>query len=285
MNRYLLFIFLLYTSFTGCKGQVNNSDNQSSGTGNTNRNTAGVKDNNTLPIDTTSRTIHIFVALCDNKYQGIVPVPKAIGNGQDPDNNLYWGCGFGIRTFFKKSKEWKFLKTQKPGGIVLERIVFKHTSKNIYLIADAYDGKYIKQCTDDFMRSSCGILKDTISIGNSVIGIAGYSKLVAYIGHDGLMDFSLNKNYINKDGKERDLIILACYSKNYFSRYLDKANVEPLVWTTHLMAPEAYTIHDALTGYVNGESNEQIRSRAAKAYSAYQKCSEKAARNLLVTGW
>ena len=35
------------------------------------------------------KIIHVFVALCDNKYQGIVPVPKAIGNGQYPANNLY----------------------------------------------------------------------------------------------------------------------------------------------------------------------------------------------------
>src|SRR5688572_22804615 len=31
-----------------------------------------------------AQVIHIFVALCDNKYQGIVPVPAKIGNGQDP---------------------------------------------------------------------------------------------------------------------------------------------------------------------------------------------------------
>ncbi|WP_176700834.1 hypothetical protein [Gilliamella sp. Fer4-1] len=38
-----------------------------------------------------AKVIHVLVALCDNKYQKIVPVPKAIGNGQDPKSNLYWG--------------------------------------------------------------------------------------------------------------------------------------------------------------------------------------------------
>ena len=47
-------------------------------------------------MDTTYKSIHIFVALCDNKYQGIVPVPAKIGNGQEPNANLYWGCGYGI---------------------------------------------------------------------------------------------------------------------------------------------------------------------------------------------
>src|SRR5213596_1995295 len=38
-----------------------------------------------------ARVAHVLVALADNKYQGIVPVPAAIGNGDDPVRNLYWG--------------------------------------------------------------------------------------------------------------------------------------------------------------------------------------------------
>lgn len=236
-------------------------------------------------FDTTTKTIHIFVALCDNKYQGILPVPAKIGNGQDPDNNLYWGCGFGIRTYFKKSNEWKLIKTQKSDSVILERLVFKHATKNYYLVADAYNGQYIRQCTEDFLRSNSGQLKDTLQLNNTTIGIAGNSRLVAYIGHDGLMDFQLTDSYDNADHQKRDVIILACYSKRFFSPHLNTANVNLLVSTTGLMCPEAYTIHDAITGYVNNETNEMIRTRAVLAYSKYQQCSEKAARNLLVTGW
>lgn len=236
-------------------------------------------------IDTTFKTIHIYVALCDNKYQGIVPVPKGIGNGQDPNTNLYWGCGYGVRTFFKKSAEWKLVKTEKVNAIILERLVFKHTSKNIYLIADAYDGQHIKKCTEDFLNSACGKVKETIMLENTSIGTAGNAGLVAYIGHDGLMDFELSDTFINTDKKIRNTIILACYSKMYFGVHLSKANINPLVWTTGLMAPEAYTVHDAITGYVNKENNQSIKKRGALAYAKYQKCSEKAAGNLLVTGW
>ena len=51
------------------------------------------------------------------------------------------------------------------------------------------------------------------------------------------------------------------------------------------MAPEAYILHDALSAYVRNESVENIRSQGAKAYAKYQKCSEGAAMNLLVSGW
>ncbi|UFH32731.1 hypothetical protein LNP04_03160 [Chryseobacterium sp. C-71] len=236
-----------------------------------------------IPFTSDAKTIHIFVALCDNKYQGIVPVHEKIGNGQDPDNNLYWGCAFGVRSYFKKSREWKFIEIRKLKSEKLERIIFKHVTKNYYLVADAYDGKFIKESTIDFLNSSNGRNKDTLNAGKTTIGIGGNSKLLAYVGHDGLMDFQLNETFENTDQQKRDVIILACYSKKYFSPHLAKANVNPIVWTTGLMSPEAYTLHDAISGYVLNESNEQIRTRAAKAYSKYQKCSEKAARNLLVT--
>jgi hypothetical protein len=232
-----------------------------------------------------AKTIHVFVALCDNKYQGIVPVPKAIGNGQDHNNNLYWGALYGIRTYFRKSNEWKLLSTRGRDGIILERLIFKHATKNYYLIADAYDGQYIEQCTIDFLRGVSGIQKDTVILNDKTLGISGNASLLAYIGHNGLMDFELTETYANSDNKVRDAIILACYSKRYFTPSLKEANANPLLWTTHLMAPEAYTLHDALSGYVNGESNANIREKGAAAYARYQKCSLKAARGLLVTGW
>ncbi len=236
-------------------------------------------------FDTSTKTIHVFVALCDNKYQGIVPVPAAIGNGQDPNSNLYWGCSAGIRTYFKNSREWMLLKRYKIDSLRLERLIFKHRQKKYYLVADAYDGRYIKQCTIDFLRSCAGQVKDTLRVNGTQLGIQGNGKLIAYIGHDGLMDFNLTERFQNTDSLKRDAIILACKSKKYFTPLLAPTRANPLVWTTGLMCPEAYTLHDALTSYIRNEPTENIRSQAAKAYARFQRCSEKAARNLLVAGW
>jgi hypothetical protein len=231
------------------------------------------------------KTIHVFVALCDNRYQGITRVPAALGNGQNPNSNLYWGALYGIRTFFKKSNEWELVSTKKINNVILERLVFKHTRENYYLIADAYKGRYIKQATIDFLNGSSGNQKGVLRLDGKTLGLGGNASLLAYIGHDGLMDFQLSETFINTDNKKRDVIILACYSKRYFSPHLEEANVNPLVWTTNLMAPEAYILHDALTGYINGESNEDIRERAATAYAQYQKISLDSAKGLLVTDW
>lgn len=234
-----------------------------------------------------TQTIHVLVALCDNKYQGIVKVPAGIGNGQDPETNLYWGCGYGVRTYFRKSADWKEVKRYKEvDRVCLERIVFKHKTKDCYLVADAYNGKNIKNCTIDFLQSCAGSKKKSLQIDDHIrLELYGGAKLVAYIGHNGLMDFSLANTYKNTDQKKRDAIILACYSKRYFTPYLQSAQANPLLWSTHLMSPEAYTLHDAIAVYLNGGSAASVREAAATAYNTYQKCGMKGARGLLTTGF
>jgi len=230
------------------------------------------------------KCIHVFVALCDNKYQGIIPVPATIGNGQDPENNLYWGGDYGVRTFFKRSKDWKLVKKQKIGDTLMERLIFRSLSTNYYLVADGYNGKFIKQTTIDFLNSCAGRLKDTLQIAGKTIGIDGNAALLAYIGHDGLMDFNLPADFKNQDGKIRDCIVLACISKKYFAPFLTQAKVRQLVVTTGLMCPEAYTLHDAVAAYLKNKPAEQIRQAAAMAYNKYQKSGLKFANELLVSG-
>jgi len=237
---------------------------------------------------TPPRVIHVFVALADNQHQGIVPVPAALGNGDDPGRNLYWGAGGGVKTFFARSKEWDLIQTSKPLPPVLERCVFKHRTENVYLVADAYQGAQIKLAIEDFLRAASGGAPfKIVMIGSRNVNInaGGSADVVAYVGHDGLMDFTLDKLPHNQAESRREAIILACASKQYFTKALRASGATPLLWTTNLMAPEAYTLKAALDGWIAKESAEQIRQRAAEAYSHYQKCSVKAARGLLVTGW
>ncbi|WP_442267485.1 hypothetical protein ACSIGC_07360 [Tenacibaculum sp. ZS6-P6] len=234
-----------------------------------------------------TKTIHVFVALCDNEFQGIVPVPKILGNGKDPRNNLYWGAAYGIKSFFKyKTKEWKFIsKIETDQSNILERILFKHKTKDVYLLADAYDGEKILNCIKDFLLASNQQNKINLKFKNETLNFGGASDLQVYIGHDGLMDFQIDVNYKKTSKIKNDVIILACFSKNYFSEHIQKANANPILWTTNLMAPEAYTLDASINAWLNSSSQNSIKEHAAKAYHKYQKCGLKAARNLFTTGF
>ena len=246
--------------------------------------------NPSLAAQTTPRVIHVFVALCDNASQGIVPVPARIGNGDDPKNNLYWGAAFGIRTFFEKNPDWKLVtKVSMPREDVLERCIFKHKATEVYLVADAYRGSSIRRATVDFLNAASGQNEEVLSVaaGGTMVGLraGGSANLVAYIGHNGLMDFQLGDSPRRKGESRRDAIILACLSKSYFAAMLREGGANPLLWTSGLMAPEAYTLKGAIDGWILNETAQEVRTRAAKAYNQYQRCGLNAARNLLVTGW
>lgn len=234
------------------------------------------------------KMVYVVVALCDNVNQGIVPVAPALGNGDDAERNLYWGARFGVKTFFKANRDWRLVSSIKnPAPNILERIVFKHKTQNALLVADAYRGAEIKQATADFLDAASGNSTETASVEGKTYGLSrgAASHLVAYVGHDGLMDFRLSHFPKKRDDAERDAVILACASKNYFADALRETGARPLLWTTNLMAPEAYVLNAAVDGWLAGDDGEEVRQRAAKAYHSYQKCGLKAAQKLFASGW
>lgn len=87
------------------------------------------------------------------------------------------------------------------------------------------------------------------------------------------------------DERQRDAVILACASKSYFAKPLQLTGANPLLWTTGLMAPEAYVLRAVVDGWILNESGEKIRMRAAEAYDKYQRCGRQAAMNLFSNGW
>lgn len=238
---------------------------------------------------------HIVVALCDNESQGIVPVNKSLGNGNSPRTNLYWGAMFGVKTFFSKHKNWQKLTTIKPNKKeILERVIFKRglirNGKSVvaYVVADAWQGREIKSAIEKFMEISSGEDREIIKLGEGEnafeIVAGGGSHVTAYIGHNGLMDFSIPERKAgNQKQVEKSSIILACYSKRYFSDKLLKAGSYSLLTTNGLMAPEAYTLEAALSSWFSGKPPSETHAAASAAYSKYQKANLSWAKRLFST--
>lgn len=207
------------------------------------------------------RHVHVFVALCDNDSQGIAPVPKAIGDGSKPDANLYWGCSDGLASYFKRSKKWKLVKTQKDvDHNVMVQMDFKHASADLTLTAKAYRGTSIRACFEHFEAALA----------------EGDDNLVAFIGHNALMDFVADKPGVGSK-KKPAAIVLCCKSQDYFEDRIRALGGEPILLTDQLMYPGSFLLHDALEAWRQGKSLADIRSAAGRAYARNQKISVRAA--------
>lgn len=229
-------------------------------------------------MQASTKSIHVLVALCDNFYQGIFPVSYSLGNGQNPKTNLYWGAMYGAKTYFDKQKEWVLVSSKSVDKIVLQRAIYKHKTKDVYLVLDAYNGKNMKETLKDYFAYLAGDKKIDISIGKKSVGFGGNADMVLFVGHNGLMDYELSNIY--KNGKlpiqsvkntNKQTAVLGCQSKIYFQEHLKKLNIKTAYLTTGNMAPEGYVVYAVVDGFVNELSKDEVRKNIAVAYSKYQK--------------
>ncbi len=231
--------------------------------------------------------IHILVPLCDNDHQGIVPVNSRLGNGLSLKSNLYWGAGYGIKSHFYYHTKWKLIESRKDiNSDILERVVFKKKKgkSDVFIVADAYRGDRMLECLGDYMESLAGQKNDTLVINDDTVRCGGYADLIAFNGHNGLMDEYTPMVY-NQDGREKDAVVIACASHGYFTPYLKAAGGYPLVLTTNLLAPEAYVMENLIEAWLDQKSGEEVRLAAGDGYNSIQKCGQRGARRLFKSGW
>ncbi len=243
------------------------------------------------------RAVHVFVALCDNVHQGVAPVPKALGNGQDPKSNLYWGAMYGVKTFFQQSGHWRRIPpgevavARDDGRAILDTAVFQSAAPGakVYVLAEAFDGAKMDAALRDFLDAAAGRLSRAVVWGSGpervVVLAGGAADMVCFVGHNGLMDGKPEHLPSRAPGADPSCaVVLACKSREHFTEPLRRAACPPLITTTGLMAPEAYTLEAVVRSWAAGEATTTIHLRAAEAYAKYQKCSLPAAKRLFAVG-
>lgn len=219
-----------------------------------------------------AREVRVVIALADNATQGIAPVPAKIGNGDDRENNLYWGCSEALKPVLRRSPEWKLMSSEaNVTESILERCTFEHKATKTRLVADVYRGSAIRQATTDFF----GHLTGTRAIDDL--------PLVAYIGHDGLMDFELPANATDGKAGGREAIVLCCMSEKYFGPHLQQIGARPVITTKQLMYPGGFVLKAALDGWFRGENPNAVLGRVAASYASNQGIGLKAARGVFAT--
>lgn len=231
--------------------------------------------------------VHLFVPLCDNEHQGIVPVNATLGDGFNPKSNLYWGAMYGIKSYFKRNAKWKMLSSSNISDTILERVVFvweRSNASDVYVIADAYRGDKMKECLDDFYNALAISKESTIDVNGKNIKIGSNADLVGFNGHNGMMDVEIEYKK-NKNVPAKDAIVIACASHGFFTPNLQVSGGYPLLTTTNLLAPEAYVVEAVISAWAENKNGDEIVHAAGVAYNEYQKCGLNGAKRLFKTGW
>lgn len=231
--------------------------------------------------------VHVFIPLCDNIHQGIVPTTESLGDGMSLRTNLYWSTSTGTKTFFKNHKNWKLIIEEKDIDTnVLERVTFErdYNGTKVYLIADAYRGDRMQETVNDFLAALAGQKTDSIELTNGEsLKVGDAADLMIFNGHNGMMDPIIVKDWIKTDTIPKDAVISACNSYHYFSDELMGARAYPLARTNTLLHPGAYVLTQVIDDWVNNVEEKQLCLNAGRAYCQKHSCG--AGTKVYKAGW
>ncbi len=234
--------------------------------------------------------VTVHVALCDNRQ--IRCGSAALGNGDEPKRNLYWGGAAGFRAFFdNQRRRWKRVLLDKGDGKrILARAVYRMRVRRpaarwrrlgvkkgfeVYLVGLGYRGLRIGEAMSTFITQvsrdpRAKVTTLTLSDGTR-LAIGAASHLVGYAGHNHLMDVTSYRWPRWSRKRPLGYFALACMTAPYLARRLSGRQASGLLLTKTLMYPGAFTIDGLVRAFAKGGDQLAVFRGGADAYARYQK--------------
>jgi hypothetical protein len=232
--------------------------------------------------------VEVHVPLCDNDV--LRCGGGRLGDGDDPDGNLYWATSGGFRGWFgRRGSGWTQVLVQRdPQPDVVELRVWRRRVTPsarlrargvrrrfpVYVVAHAWRGESIGSAMAAYaadLFASAGEARRVALPDGTELDAGGGARIVAFVGHNGWMgagDFRWPKP--SPKAPRRGTIAVACITEDYLVPAVPSAGRVPLLFTRSLLFAGAHAFEGAVTAFAEGLDLGDIRDGAARAYAAGQ---------------
>jgi hypothetical protein len=237
--------------------------------------------------------VQAHVPLCDND---VIPCGNArLGDGEQPARNLYWGTTEGMVGWFgRRGGGWRQVLDSDGAAIgeddVLDLRVWTRTLPmpaawrragaparlTIYVVAQAWRGERIHEAFRHYADDLYGVTAHEVELADGTrIAAGGDAHLVAYVGHNHLMDLTGfdwsevadRAGAAGKDARPRGAIAIACHTAVYMQDVVPDARRVPLVLTRDFLLASSAALEGAVLGFARGGDYAAIRKGAAAGYA------------------
>jgi hypothetical protein len=232
--------------------------------------------------------VEVHVPLCDNS---IIACGNArLGDGDNPDTNLYWATtpGFGA-WFARKGNGWKRVlhhRGDATGDADIVAIdVHRRTIRTpaawrrrgapatyeLALVIHGWRGKAIDRALAAYAADLSGGPSRVLELADGTkLHAGGAAQLVAWVGHNRLMD--LDRYTWPAPGKAvTGTIAIACHTAAYMEQQVASATRVPLLMTRDLLFANAAPLEATVLAFASGGTYATMRGAAADAYAAVRK--------------
>ncbi len=228
--------------------------------------------------------VQVHVPLCESDI--LVCGNAKLGDGDNPDTNLYWSTSGGFKGWFRSAPGWKLLHSEKPSsGEVLEKRVWRrritptkawrargvNKAFSVYVVAYAWRGHSIGMAIDSYVSQLAGKQPQELTLEDGTkLEVGGAAQVVAYVGHNGWMDIDFDWSKRPHGGSAKGSIAIACMTADYLAEPMQDEHIAPLLMTTSLMFAGAHSFEGAVSALAQGQSLKELRRAAAQNHAKGQ---------------
>ena len=218
------------------------------------------------------------------------------GNGESPNNNLYWGKKYGHFRMFERAKndshiinnfknhDWERIFYEESKNDPLRTVVYnmevepnnfweekgiknKFNIQHVYLVYDD-----IREAGTDMTLHLKQDNAKIIDIGDKKIDLGKDSRIIGYNGHNFYYDGDFPElHQIKGIPKEPKAVYsIGCKTASFFNHVWIDKNIYGLLFTTSFMAPEGYNLLSLIDSVAQGKSGKEIVDNSNKAYRYFQ---------------
>ena len=241
-------------------------------------------------------TVTVHVALADKRRGG---TPTKFGDGDKPEENLYWGARFGVETFLTQAGGWRRAYADDgDGGQILRRVVLHRRTESapaweargvtrpfdVYVLANAWRASAVTAAMAQPLRDALGAKPVRLTVEGVDLEFGAGSVMSGYVGPNGMEDGYQDpfaELAAGPAGRQMGVFYVSAMSAVYLHRPVIDHGLYSVLFVRRAVVPEAYVLAGVLESLAAGELDEGFVEAAAAQYVSHQKnCTPQQARFL-----
>jgi len=231
--------------------------------------------------------IQAHVPLCDRHI--IACGNTKLGDGESPDDNLYWATTEGFVGWFgRRGSGWRqaLHATGAATGDadILDVRVWTRTVASpaawrkrgvpakvpVYVVAFAWRGQAIDRALATYWSDLYGTERRDVALADgTVLHAGGAAQVVAYVGHNRLYDVAAPDwaKLVREGAPVRGTFAIACNTGPFMADGVSAAQRVPLLYTNDFLMASAGAFEGAVLAFASGGGYRAIRQGAAQGYA------------------
>jgi hypothetical protein len=231
--------------------------------------------------------VQVHVPLCDNDV--LACGNARLGDGDRPEHNLYWATSEGVLGWLgRRGGGWTQVLVADGKVIgepeVLDLRVWRRDVATpaawqragvgkryrLYLVTAAWRGESIARAFERYADDLYGLTRQRLVLADgTTIAAGGDAHLVAYVGHNHLMDLAgFDWGARKGDATPRGMIAIACHTAVYMQDRVPGPTRAPLLLTRDFLYANAAALEGTVLAFASGGNYAAIRRGAAVTYAA-----------------